>query len=149
MLITLGEYFDLNPRQIQAINRLVAKKIMGWEYHEYSNSPDQMTNPDIPPENGIVQVRNIPKYAENIGSAWEVYEKMLTKHSHSGSDSWEILNKVTDLPCVSFYRNEIKETSYRVRSETVPLAICICALLTVGVDVNLLLDLHTEYSEIL
>ena len=128
---------------------MIATKIMGWKRHQYSNSPDQMQPPGEPTNSfGIQEVRLIPKWYLDIQKAWEVYEAVLAK-AGSGCDRWHLTQKRDDLPTASFLFNELNMESISVIAEDMPLAICICALLVSGVDVDISIYIGTEEKEIL
>jgi len=110
---------------LREIDRLVAEKVMGWEYVQ---DTDKWWDGDV------LDIENFNP-STNIQDAWRVVEKMREGRIFSLCDAWD----ENDEPI--FYANFQYNDGYHVvnydaYAETAPLAICLAALEVVGVKVE-------------
>jgi hypothetical protein len=112
---------------LREIDRLVDKHVMNsnmviWEETPYLRA--RMKRDD-----------EIPHYTTNIADAWQVAEKLRETKIFSLYDAWdEDDNKIF---CAVFeYNDTYHVVDYKGYADTAPLAICLAALKSVGIEVE-------------
>jgi hypothetical protein len=128
---------------LREIDRLVAEKVMGCEeapsiwFADYDKSKKYYCISDTPnKEISIIEyvdrgwVQYLFHSSENIADAWQVVEKLRKDN---------IMIDITPSETVYFasVRHQGKEYIVRsIKAETAPLAICLAALKSIGIDVE-------------
>lgn len=107
------------------IDRLVAERVMGWtNLHvvgtRFGTTPEGKSH------------RMVPQYSTDISAAWEVVEK-LRQSGYQGRIDWA--RPELGYEC-AFWSSPILPNEMQFpRAETAPLAICLAALMVMGVSV--------------
>lgn len=114
------------------IDRLVAEHIFGW-VDFWSNGDCVMGYPPSEQKLGIGydERHNVPNYSTDILHAWMVVDKM--RKVSDGLYGFELEDGNEEEYQCCFYG---MARSYTAESQTAPLAICISALKTVGIEVQ-------------
>jgi hypothetical protein len=119
--------------QLRKIDALIAEHMFGHEV--FTNGLGiQLMYPEK-----LRAATNVPHYSTNIATAWDIVEKL---HGHgvrieTGSDG------VNRYRCLSYYN----DTCISVRATTAPLAICLLALKSKGIDIEQELALDELVTE--
>ncbi len=103
--------------KLHEIDALVAEKVMGYEIR-YGNIVRDGKRSGIPP------------YSQKIEHAWKVVDKMkilISPQSEGAPKECKYMAEYADMPW---------EDSIQVFNESAPLAICLAALKSVGVEVE-------------
>lgn len=123
----------LNQDVYSKINHLVAEHVMGWEVwnNQWSDKETkEMVYIDI----------DFFKPSVDMQDAWKVAEKLglcvVPQSNGKGGYRWFVcdVNKIS-YKGVSISIEPIEDTEYS--ADTAPLAICLCALLSKGIDLEL------------
>lgn len=105
------------------LDRLVAEKVMGLEVHKQA---------DVWLINSGTG-KAVPHYSTDIAAAWKVVEKL---HAQAGPEGWEVtinLQNFEPNTAEPFNGWIVTVGCETARASSAPLAICIAALLAVGV----------------
>jgi hypothetical protein len=106
------------------LDALVAKKVMGWMKPPATSILKPMW---VEPPRGTVHP-SLPRFSTNISDAWEVLERI-----KSNGFNFFLGNGDTDeFNCIFVHPAAPK--MYRCQAKTAPLAICMAALMVVGVE---------------
>ena len=111
---------------LREIDRLVAEKVMDWVQGEYAKDKWYYK------KNG--QIHGMAKFVKdwnpstNIADAWQVAEKLMKNGLFFNVLKW------IDGDFVARFENH--KVSVKAEAETAPLAICLAALKSVGVEVD-------------
>jgi hypothetical protein len=108
---------------LREIDRLVAEKVMGLKIDDYYFVLD---------EKGLRE-GELLNYSTNIEDAWRVVEKLKNTGDvliakDFDDNQWEVE--------ITIWQNESIHKHFVVKAETAPLAICLAALKSVGVEVD-------------
>lgn len=119
----------------QEINRLVAEKVMGWEYQDCNG--DELLLPADGDASRLQFVKKpnrhafVKDYSTDIRDAWLVFERFDFFHIERVTGYGEFY-KVT----LSVAQEDGTYQEIEAIAETAPLAICLAALKSVGVEVE-------------
>jgi Phage ABA sandwich domain len=121
---------------LREIDRLVAEKVMGWEYHEAVYTWGELFSPAkyVKEDGREVEPFNLPHFSTNIADALQVVEKLRDRYVYMN------LTNNDDSYCCELMEQDLENSSryftYYADAETAPLAICLAALKAVGVEVE-------------
>lgn len=117
-------------KSLHEIDLLVATEIMGWR--SMINSSGELVSVCCPPYWFPVSP---PKYSSDIAAAWEVVEKLKYTTGNDGTFKLQFIKFLWI--CYWDHEDLLEgcETNYP-HSVTAPLAICIAALKTKGIEVE-------------
>lgn len=108
----------------RALDALIAEKVMGWIEIEGESGIDPEFDPD-----GILKV---PRYSTDIAAAFEVLEKLnKLGFGHTIAKQYDITNSRW-VHSVSV--NKVFERGVQAVTDSVPLAVCLCALKALGTN---------------
>lgn len=116
------------------INALVAQQVMGWKK---CKSTTELTVADSFYNHGDILINHYGKMVRifkpsvDISDAWQVVEKMKAAHVVS------MIAATHENKCMSMRLSDA--ASFEATSFSIPLAICLCALASFGVEIDLLL----------
>lgn len=103
------------------INALIAEKVLGYEVRDGERIQDKKRF-------------GIPSYCQEIEYAWEVVERLRESRIFSIHDSWDEDDKL--MYTANFqYNDTYHAINYVADADTAPLAICLAALKSVGIEV--------------
>lgn len=121
---------------LREIDRLVATKVMGWKIYADSAGYKFWSINENDISRIICSVTSFEP-TKDIADAWQVVEKLRERKIFSLYDAWdEDDNKIF---CAVFeYNDTYHVVEYKEYAETAPLAICLAALKSVGVEVEVI-----------
>ena len=129
--IPFAETVMMAGRELDA---LVAERVMGWKRPTREFQPWDKTGEGMV----LCTPHELPRFSEDIAAAWQVVERL-------HSEGWMLRLWLTDYGWhASFLHSSIREdddsrlveVSAGAQNDTAPLAICLVALMAVGMKVS-------------
>jgi hypothetical protein len=121
---------------LREIDRLVAEKVMGWSIYKEKSGFEWYA---VVEDGKFKFIRSVETFepTKDIRDAWKVVEKLRERRIFSLYDAWdEDDNKIF---CANFeYNDTYHVVDYKGYAGTATLAICLAALKSVGVEVEVI-----------
>ena len=117
---------------LRKIDHLIATKVLGWEYHEAIYTWGELFSlaKYVTKDGREILTHDLPHFSTNLLDAWKVVEKLKIA----------VIPQIGNPPKNMQYLAEIDKRPlggyYEAFAETAPLAICLVALKSVGIEVN-------------
>lgn len=118
------------------IDRLIAEKVMGWEYQDCNGDELLLPPGDVSKLQFVKKPdkhQYVKSYSTNIKDAWLVVEEVNKEYEFELYRDKHERKYVCEF---TRYVEVIHIYNYRALSESAPLAICLAALKSVGVEVE-------------